>query len=412
MEEDLEHIDLIDKYLSGTLSAVEKDKVEELLRNDADFAKELQVYKQLYRGIKQNGKTALKQRLGNYYKEYQEDQKIAAAQKPKGKYRQLFRYTTAIAACFIIGGAIFLIYKDNQIKIDPNPKIVDIDSTSVKKQDSIINLNEEKLAKEEVQKKPTIEKPIIKETPINEGIANDEKKVKTLEKDSLSLPDFNIEDTQLGFGGYKTLPATSIRSYRYSKTLSYTFNEDTLKVYGDPLLGVLSLRLIKNKDAGYVVSFENSNYTVETTVQRKRLIEAKEKQKINGLIGVKKSYKSTKEEVNIAIVGVHETSTILSDLAVKFKSNEGIGKTYFFTKNEGQLELIINADLNKENARVYKIQEAGRDHYYLIQNNKRYALDEKATAPRPLVLVDITTNKLARLFREREPIKTKVFKEK
>ena len=65
MEEDLEHIDLIDKYLSGTLSAVEKDKVEELLRNDADFAKELQVYKQLYRGIKQNGKTALKQPLGD-----------------------------------------------------------------------------------------------------------------------------------------------------------------------------------------------------------------------------------------------------------------------------------------------------------------------------------------------------------
>ena len=294
-------------------------------------------------------------------------------------------------------------YKDNQIKIDPNPKIVDIDTTSVKKRDSIINLSEEKLAKEEIQKKPTTEKPIIKEAPINEGIANDEKKVKTLEKDSLSLPNFNVEDTQLAFGGYKTLPATSIRSYRYSKTLSYTFNEDTLKLYGDPLLGRLDLNLIKNKDSGYVVNFKNSNYTVEKTAQIKPLIKAKEKQKINGLIGVKKSYKPTKEAVNIVIVGVHETSTILSDLVVKFKSNEGISKTYFFTKNDKQLELIINADLNKENARVYKIQEAGRDYYYLIQNNKIYALDEKATAPRPLVLVDITTNKFCLLYTSPSP---------
>lgn len=415
MQEDLEHIDLIDKYLNGTLNALDKEKVEALLLSDSNFKREVAIYKKIYEGIKQKEETDLKQRLGGYFKEYQEDKKIVATQKPKGKYRQLYRYIGALAACLIIGGALFFIYKEDQIKIDPKPAIVDVDTTSVKNRDSIINLNEEKLVKEEVPKKSTIEQP-----PINEGIANDEEKIESLEKDSILLPNFNIEDTQLALGGYKTLPSTSIRTYRYSKTLSYTFNKDTLKLYGDPLLGRLdveSLGLIKNKESGYVVNFKNSNYTLEKTIQKTPLIEAKDRSIGSGINGIKgapkKSYKPSKEEVNIVIVGIQEISTSLSDLVVKFKGGEGVGNTYFFTKNDEQLELIINADLNKENAKVYKIQEAGQDYYYLVQENKTYALDKKAVAPRPLVLVDITRDKLARLFIERESIKrVVVYKEK
>ena len=61
---------------------------------------------------------------------------------------------------------------------------------------------------------------------------------------------------------------------------------------------------------------------------------------------------------------------------------------------------------------VYRVEEAGRYYYYLVQDSQIYALDEDAKDATPLVTVDITTNRLARLFITREPIKTVVYEER
>lgn len=407
MQEDLKHIALIDKYLSGTLNPSEKDRVANLLLNDSDFVKEVAVYRKIYEGITQKEEADLKKRLGGYFEEYEKDQKISITNKPKGKYRRLFIYGGAIAACLVFGGAILFFSKYEGTISNPRPNIVDVDTTTtIKKSDSIFNLKEEKLAEE-----PKQDEPEINEVPDDNLVNQDQK------KDSIQLPN-NIDDVQLAFGGYKTLPRNAVRSYKFSESLSYTFHSGVFKLYGDPLIGrldVRSVQIIKNKESKYLLSFKNKYYSIEETERRIRLREVKKtlgNQDISTLFNKPPKLTPTQEEVSIAVVAIENTSVVLSDLIVRYDNEEVINQTYFFAKNEENLELFINANLDKEKAMVYRIRESGEKHYYLVQENKIYELDEKAKEPTPLVIVDITTNKLARLFIAREPIKTVVYKEK
>jgi len=256
MQEDLEHIALIDSYLTGTLSPSEKDRVEKLLLNDPSFAKEVTVYKKIYEGIQQKEEADLKKRLVMYHKTYEEDLKTAADQRPKGKYRSLLTYGGAIAACLIIGAGILLFNTYEERMVDPRPDVVDVDTNLVKETDTILDLNEEKLADKQKENKPRIKQAQEDHLVSQDSIES------VPEKDSLVLPNpINLEDTQLAFGGYKTLPSKSIRKYDYSKTLSYTFAQGVFKLYGDPLLSrldLLSLQIVKNKKAEYFLNFRKS----------------------------------------------------------------------------------------------------------------------------------------------------------
>tara|TARA_R110000764_G_scaffold181620_3_gene267597 strand:+ start:1268 stop:2485 length:1218 start_codon:yes stop_codon:yes gene_type:complete len=405
MQEDLRHIELIDKYLRGRLNPSEKDRVDDLLLNDSEFVKEVAVYRKIYEGIAQTEKTDLKKRLGGYFEDYKNDQKIAITNKPKGRYRKLYTYGGAIAACLVIGAAILFLNKYEATISNPRPNIVDVDTTNAtKKTDSIFNFKEEELAEE-----PKQDKPEINEVPDDNLVNQDQK------KDSIQLPS-NIDDVQLAFGGYKTLPRNVIRSYTFLESLSYTFHSGVFKLYGDPLVGRLDgLQIIKNEESKYLLSFKNKYYSIEETERRMRLREVKNTQDNNGLntlFNKPKKLTPSQEEVSIAVVAIENTSVVLSDLIVRYDNEEVINQTYFFAKNEENLELFINADLDKEKAMVYRIRESGEIHYYLVQENQIYELNEKAKEPTPLVIVDITTNKLARLFIAREPIKTVVYKEK
>lgn len=404
MQEDLKHIELIDKYLSGTLSQSEKNQVENLLLNDSDFVKEVAVYRKIYEGITQKEEADLKQRLESYFKEYEEDQKTVVGHRPKGKYRRLFVYGGALAACLVIGGAILFFNKYDRTISNPKPNIVDVDTTTIKKSDSIFDLNEEKLAEEEKQDKSRIDQSR------DDNLVNQE-------KDSIQLPG-NIDDVQLALGGYKILPQNLVRNYNYSKTLSYTFYNGVFKLYGDPLIGrldLLSLKIIKNEESKYLLSFKNNYYSIEETERRKRLREVENAQDNNGfntLFNKPPKLTPSQEEISIAVAAIENTSVVLSELVVRFEDGASMDKTYFFTKNKENLELIIKDDLNLEKVRVYRIKESGQNYYYLVQENEIFVLDEKAREPTLLNIVDITTNKLARLFIAREPIKTVVYKEK
>lgn len=404
MQEDLKHIELIDKYLNGTLSQSEKNQVEKLLVNDSDFAKEVAVYKKIYEGIAQKEETDLKKRLGSYFEEYEIDQKTVAGHRSKGKYRRMFIYGGALAACLVIGGAILFLSKYDGTISNLKPNTVDVDTTTIKKSDSIFHLNEEKLAEEEKQDKSRIDQSS------DDNLVNQE-------KDSIQVPG-NIDDERLALGGYKTLPPKAVRRYTYSKSLSYTFQNGVFKLYGDPLVGrldLLSLRILKNRDSDYFLSFKNDYYNIEETQYKKLLLKIEDPKNNSGFGTLFSNFPKltpSEEEIKISVASIENTSMVLSKLTVRFKEGAPKDKTYFFNKNEEHLELIINADLNIEKSRVYKIIESGQNYYYLVQENEIYALDEKVKEPTPLTLVEITTNKLARLFIDRESVKTVVYLEK
>ncbi|PRX54965.1 hypothetical protein [Flagellimonas meridianipacifica] len=412
MIEDLKYIALIDKYLRGTLAPLEKDEVEKLLQDNPDFAKEVRVYEKIYEEITEKEKAELKNRLRKYYQEYQENQRTTTSDRPNGKYRRLFIYSGAIAACLIIGGAILLFNEYGPPTSNTKPTVVDVDTTSTIKTDSIFEVNEGKLVEENKQDNPNIDR-----VQDNDGLVDSENTDDLQEHDSVQNPNTERE-VQLAIGGYKTLPSRAVRKYQSSTPLFYTFHDGVFKLYGNPLMGkleALSLRILKNRESGYFLKYKNDYYDLEKTERRLPLIKVDVKRNNKGVNtlfnGPLKSVPS-QEKVTLDIVGVQNASTVLSELVVRF-DNDNIGEqTYFFNKEEHQLELMIQANLDLEKVMVYRVEETGRYYYYLVQDNQIYALDEDAKEATPLITVDITKNRLARLFMTREPIKTVVYEEK
>ena len=98
MEENLEHIDLIDKHITGMLSEEEQLRFNELMETDPEFSKEVAVYERLYGDVEEHEDAALKERLGGYYEEYQAEE----GGRSKGRQRFLY-WATGIAACLAIG---------------------------------------------------------------------------------------------------------------------------------------------------------------------------------------------------------------------------------------------------------------------------------------------------------------------
>ena len=89
MREELRHIDLIDKHLTGHLNDDEKSEVERLLAEDKEFAKELEVYKKIYTGIESKEDQKLRAKLDLLYAEY----RASGEQKPKGLVTTLLAMT-------------------------------------------------------------------------------------------------------------------------------------------------------------------------------------------------------------------------------------------------------------------------------------------------------------------------------
>lgn len=400
MQEELKNIDLIDKYLRNTLSPLEKDRVEELLLNNPDFVKEVEVYKQIYKGIALKEEEELKQRLDNYFKEFQQKE-----ENPKGKYRRLFQFTGAVAAVFIVGVMLFFFNKPN--RVDPgsttDPGIVKTDT--IKKNDSITNTQKERIAEEEQKK--------IQKYPQDreDNIANDE------EKNNEKLKDIVIEDDiQLALVGFETLPKESVREYNFQKTLSYTFNDKVFKLYGDPLISRLelsSIQIIESEDFGYLLKFQNKNYSIEKTSRRKRLkpISLEDQNNVaDSFFNNNRDLKKSENSILIETPGVYQSSRFVTNLKVYFDSKSKVDRTYFSNQKEEGLEFVISANFDIKKAKVFRIKQDSKEFYYLVHENEIYELKEDAKESSPLIQLDIKTNKLARLFIERQPIISFIYK--
>ncbi|UII81656.1 hypothetical protein [Flagellimonas sp. CMM7] len=405
MEEDLRHIDLIDKYLSNSLTSSEVEMVEKRIAEDASFAKELEIYKQIYKGIEQQGDTALKERLASYYNSYKEENE---SKTNKGRYHKLVVFGSGIAACVLIGLLLFFYYRNdgqNPNFKDINPTIVDIDTVQPNSKDTIESLiNEDRLVQEE---KP---EQINKENQVDEELVNQEVP-KDKPKDTV-LPDNVNNDTQLAFGGFIPLPPESVRTIEYPLPLRYTFDGDKLTLFGDPLLSKLQLELIKNKEKEYVLFYKSKYFSIDKTAGIKRLEELRTDSSFgNSLLKLKPKLNPSEERLNIVLEDITRFSEKSKNLKVSYDS-ESSSDAYFFDETDNTLELIINSNLNPETAKVYEVKEKTRRRYFLVEDTMIYELDVHAKEAKPLKQVEITKNKMARLFMEKASFETTVYKEK
>lgn len=405
MEEDLRHIDLIDKYLSNSLTNSEVEMVEKRIAEDASFAKELEIYKQIYKGIKQQGDTALKERLTTYYNNYKEENE---SKTNKGYYRKLVVFGSGIAACVLIGFLLFFYYRNdgqNPVFKDVNPIIVDIDTVQSNSTDTIETpINEDRLVQKEKRRQTK------KENQVDEELVNQEV-LKDKPKDTVLLDNVN-NDTQLAFGGFTPLPPESVRTIEYPLPLRYTFDGDKLTLFGDPLLSKLQLELIKNKEKEYVLFYKSKYFSIDKTAGIKRLEELRTDSYFgNSLLKTKPKLNPSKERLNIVLEDITRFSGKSKNLKVNYDS-ESSSDTYFFNETDNTLELIINSNLNPETAKVYEVKEKTRLRYFLVEDTMIYELDVHAKEAKPLKQVEITKNKMARLFMEKASFETTVYKEK
>jgi len=356
MNEELKHIDLIDKHLNGTLNTDEATNFEQLLQHDVNFRKEVAIYKKIYKRIEDKAAVNFKNRLNDYYKEYQN----VNLAKPNGIYKKLI-IISSIAAAIIFG--IFLI--NNNIQEDQNPlfKQSDPDVVDVEDKDSIEY-------KEHIPK------------PINEGIAHEET------KDTVS----HFEDnTQLSIGGLKHLPAELVRTIEYPITLQYTFNGGEIFLFGDPSIASLQLQIVKNTKGHYFLKYRDRYYSIEKTTAKKPLQLASNDYSV---------IEPTQEKIKIKLKGIEEVSNISKNIEASFTGNESLVPTYFFEKKDGLVHLVIDRDLELKISKVYSIHKGTKTSYFLKIGKKLFQLNSDVTKPTPLKEVYILTNKQTQLFRE------------
>ena len=376
MDEELKHIDLIDKYLSETLTAEETVTFNKLLEEDSDFEKEVAIYRQLYKGIEQVNDANLKEKLAAYYDEFHDENK----QTKKGLYRRLFIYGGSIAASLIIGALIF--FREKPLQQDP--VITDESDPPPIKIEKIDTL----------KKKAPIPVPKVKTQ--EEQLAGEEKTIDTIK----SLEKSPYKNTQLSFGGVEQLPAEAIRSIVYPVTLQYTFDGRTLLLYGDTSIASLQLQLIKNKENLYILNYKGTYYSLRKTTEKEPLTE------------LSSSFNTTKiaeEEITIIIKGVEEISKITNALTVSITGNKTIASSYLFEENEKGKHLIIDGDFNTNTTKLYLVQEGTSISYFLKAGKQLFKVNPRATRSTPLEAVNVLTNKQTQLFRDDRTLSKTVY---
>jgi len=362
MEEDLKYIDFIDKYLSGSLRGSEAIAFQELLKNDADFKKEVEIYKRIYSKIEASGEANFKKRLDLYYKEYLEEKST----KPRGIYKKLI-IISSIAAALIFG--IFIV---NNNVADQQPIF--------NQQDPVIVDSE----KDSVEVDKTIEDGYIKQ---EEVIVQDD----NTEGDSTFIPGKTEYNTQLSIGGLQKLPAIAIRNVNYPVSLQYTFDGREIILFGNPSISGLQLQILKETSNNYFLMYQASYYAIAKSASKKEL---------KTVSDIETKTTASQEEIIIKLKGIDAVSSVLKNIEVSFTGNKTANPTYIFEKKENRMHLVIDGNLPVAKTNFYKIEQYNESDYFLKIEEKLYQLNLKATEPTPLIEINILTNKLTRLFRE------------
>ncbi|KAB7530086.1 hypothetical protein F8C76_00770 [Flagellimonas olearia] len=367
MREELRHIDLIDKHLTGRLDDDEKREVERLLAEDEEFVKELEVFKQIYRGIEWNEDVKLRAKLDLLYAEYKDSEE----QKPKGLYRRLIIYSGTAAACIILGTLFYFFRSTGDAPfIEDIPNVVGVDSVQTKPEDSLI------LKKNNTQITNT------EELPEDEWNSNPQ------------------DETQFAFSDGKSVPAESIRVVKQPSPLSYTFKDQELVLYGDSGISGLQLQMGKDQKRNYYVKYGNKLFHLAPSTS---IIPLKEVQEGYSFGEVQK------ESVQVKVMPLMENSQPYSGFTVSVTENASMDKNYFFLEQNEQKHLVIDANMDIDAVTVIVVSKSNGNSYYLIHKNELYPLNIDATQTTSLEEIDYTKNNETRMFMDRPSFSASVY---
>ena len=372
MEESLKHIDLIDKHITGELSDTEREEFQRLFEKDPEFKKEVEIYERVYSKIEVIGEQNLKEKLQEYYKEYQIEKK----EKPRGIYRRLVIYGGSIAATFIIGAVLFFNNDSglNENGISEKPKTVSDQEIDSLKREKIIDKKQEERLVEENKYEPDTTKGVT--------IFND--------------------NYGYSFGkNTKRIPQQLIRSVAYPITLEYIFNgKDKLTLYGDASIAPLQLKVVKNRGENYFLVYRNQFYRLRTG-DDKRVLEKTGNFDIGS---------STDEALEITIKGIDEVTTVHKDLHVYYNPESSAPQLeYAFFKEDGKQILFLEGLFSLKDIKLYALKGKDEATYFIKIENRLYGLDPGKSQPTPMQEISILTNKKTQLFRENRTLSKRIY---
>lgn len=364
MEEDLQHLDLIDKYINNELSESERIEFERLLIEDKKFGEELKFYKALYSGIEEKSKTELKSRLQGYYEEYEEEQQARSG----GGIQRYLAIGLSIAATLIVG--FFLIFQ---------PNVSDDNGNN-------IGNNTEDTTKTDDPEVPAL----IQD---DKDLVTDSENKKQQNPDAKEDRNDQVPNQFLSIGGIKQVPASGILSATYPGRLEYSFNGKDLIIYGDPLISMLRLRVLKIEES-YVLSLNSEFYELPLRQDRTALISTTRTYEAN---------ESLDEQVNVKIESIKATAQPYGGLSATI-SGADVPVTYYFDDSKDTLAIVFDGNLDPSKVRLYKIEQPETEQYYLIYEDQLFSLNPDNREATPLRTRSILENNNTRLFRERRPV--------
>ena len=362
MEENLEHIDLIDKHITGMLSEEEQLRFNELMETDPEFSKEVAVYERLYGDVEEHEDAALKERLGGYYEEYQAEE----GGRSKGRQRFLY-WATGIAACLAIG---FFVFRG---KPDPDP----------------IPISEDDPA--EIDTTQTI-RPL--EEPKNNFTQQDDEPSQ-VEPDE--TPDVRPSGPVMALGGLQTIPAASIKVVTYPAPIEYTFDGKMVTIFGDPLLAPLQLALLKSGNE-YVLNIKGKSYPLKLTSQRTQLTERQTPYRAGA---------STGENLSVKIENVGASAQQAEAIEARVTGKVASRPSYIFEQQSDKKVLTLDVNWPVNEIKVWQIK-GGLEHFVVQYRNNLYMLDAPGEGSKGLTPRGILADNTTRLFRERAPLELTV----
>ena len=370
MDEDKDYNDWINMYLFDELTAEERRAFEDLRLRDKAFDKEVKIYEKLYLGIEQHAESQLRKRLDRYHDEYLQENK----KKPGGIQRTMI-FISSIAAALIIGFFLFIV-----IPYEP-----------------VIELGE-KFESEKPAPRDSV--PESREPVEDKGGLADDK----LPEDDRNEPDVERERPgrlpdhipNLALGGMSTLPASNLAYIRYPAERHYTFDGDTLTLFGDPLIPALQLRVLQTDAGQFVLRIADRYFPLGANGIRSTLTASPEPYGEGDATG---------SDVVIRFAEIGQSAVPYGGLEVGLAKDNSPTPSYFFEADK--LILLTNWDL--DGIKVYKVDFEGEEHYILVYRDGLFELDRDQAERTVLQPVSPLQNRLTRLFHKRDPLSSEVY---
>ncbi len=372
----MDDIDIIDKYLTGNLSAAEEKQFKERYLNDAEFKKEVEVFRKIYQGVELVAEKELKKRLDQYYDQYIEDNALSdtgydSKIRPIDWKKRLY-FISGIAASICLAAGAYWFFQTP-------PKSGGAPYTS---------------------NKPGINKPAKTTKPDTQAtrpiFAGDKKRHDkigpTKTPDSIQGVVAPTINGSYAFTSQQRLPANAICRASYPQPLTYTFSQGVLTVDGDPLLALWDFDLFKIGEQYYVV-YNNSTYPVIQTNTAKPLV----KQGFQ----IKGEGSATAEKVLIQVAPLKTEVYEDPPIGVVLSQSKG-GHDYLFTREKGKTILVLQGGFTANNCSVVSLTKDGKTSWYVLSGQRIFVIEQSPDKSTPLKELLGKSSEIARLFIKRD----------